>query len=81
MIRTTATVLGGLALTVLGGGLTAATASAAPLIAEPATAPAEAPVAGNPIWVTDHLPVPIDDPTLGIFDVLAPVYGALGGVN
>ncbi|WP_143029968.1 hypothetical protein [Pseudonocardia oroxyli] len=77
MIRTTATVLGGLALTVLGGGV----ASAAPVIAEPPTAPAGSPVAGDPVWVTDHLPVPIDDPTFGLFDVLAPVYGALGGVN
>jgi hypothetical protein len=37
-------------------------------------------VAGNPVWVTDHVPVPIDDPTFGIFDALAPVYGTLGGV-
>lgn len=77
MIRATATVLGGVALTVLGAGV----ASAAPVIAEPSTAPSETPVAGNPVWVLDHLPVPIADPTFGIFDVLAPVYGALGGVN
>lgn len=82
MIRSSTTaVLGGVALAVLGAGLTATTASAAPVVAEPSTPPAETPVAGNPVWVTDHLPVPIDDPTLGVFDLLAPVYGALGGVN
>jgi len=77
MIRATTTVLGGLALTALGGGV----ASAAPLVAEPPTAPTGAPVAGDPVWVTDHVPVPIEDPTFGVFAALAPVYGALGGVN
>ncbi|GAA4553030.1 hypothetical protein [Pseudonocardia xishanensis] len=77
MIRTTATVLGGVALTVLGAGV----ASAAPLVAEPPTAPAETPVAGNPVRVLDHAPVPIEDPTFGVFDVQAPVHGALGGVH
>jgi len=77
MIRTTAAVLGGVALTVLGAGV----ASAAPLVAEPPTAPSETAVAGDPVWVLDHAPVSIEDPTFGIFDVLAPVYGALGGIN
>jgi hypothetical protein len=80
MIRVTSAVLGGIALTTLAGGALAGTANAAPVIAEPPTGPGPA-VAGNPLWVTDHVPVPVDDPTFGAFDLLAPAYGLVGGVN
>lgn len=76
MIRVTSAVLGGIALTTLAGGV----ANAAPVIAEPPTEPGPA-VAGNPLWATDHGPVPIDDPTFGVFDAIAPVYGLVGGIN
>ena len=80
MIRVTSAVLGGIAVTTLAGGALVGTANAAPVIAEPPTEPGPA-VAGNPVWVTDHVPVPIDDPTFGAFDLLAPAYGLVGGIN
>jgi hypothetical protein len=79
MIRVTSAVLGGLALTTFTGGLVG-TANAAPVIAEPPTAAGQA-VAGNPLWVTDHVPVPVADPTFGVFNAIAPAYGLVGGVN
>ncbi|GAA1836646.1 hypothetical protein GCM10009836_13950 [Pseudonocardia ailaonensis] len=76
MIRTASVLLGGIALTALGAGV----ATAAPLVAEPPTAPT-APVAGNPLWATDHVPVPVEDPTFGLFDAAAPAYALLGGIG
>jgi hypothetical protein len=80
MIRVTSVVLGGTALSTLAGGALVGTANAAPVIAEPPTAPGPA-VGGDPVWVTDHLPVPIDDPTFGVFDAIAPAYGLVGGIT
>ncbi|GAA4698259.1 hypothetical protein GCM10023215_40800 [Pseudonocardia yuanmonensis] len=80
MIRMTSAVLGGIALTTLAGGVLVGTANAAPVIAGPPTEPGPA-VAGNPLWATDHVPVPVDDPTFGAFDLLAPAYGLVGGVD
>ncbi|MCW0211984.1 MAG: hypothetical protein OJJ54_01355 [Pseudonocardia sp.] len=72
--RSAAGLLGAAAFTGLAGGVAHADEAPAPDAAHGASAT-------GPTWVLQEVPVPLPEPTLGLFDALAPAYDLLGGLG
>lgn len=84
MNRTTAR----MALAVAGAGALTGLAAGAAQADTPSDESGSAPAADqesspvNQVWLLRDGPsVPLEDPTLGLFDVLAPAYGVVGSLS